>query len=172
MCRHLKCLDLASLLRLICGERCNGKVIINKGDLEEFGNAGFKAFLEYICLQDHIKVAIVEGELDLDPRPSHVLYRKLKQALKNIIWENEIMVLWFRVFSNKKLLPVSKMHVLGSSNHFPFCKRAAVCLQFFLQRSPVKETKRTTNCNSMKKLFITLSTTMRMYTLNWERNFA
>ena len=45
----------------------------NEGDLEEFGEAGFKAFLAYVCQQEHIKLAIAEGELDLNPRLCHYM---------------------------------------------------------------------------------------------------
>ena len=97
MCDNLTCLDLESLVQLLCGERHNGKIIIDEGNLEVFGEAGFKALLLYICKQDHIVSAINDGELEIDPGLSHVLHKKLKQSLKHIIWEKkEIMMKWFQ----------------------------------------------------------------------------
>ncbi len=106
---------LESLVMLLCGKRRDGKVVIDEGDLEEFGEVGFKVFIAYICQQGHIQIAIREGEINLDPRLSHVLYRKFKQLLKDMIWEKkEIMINWFRVISKDKASQfLSEMDVSG-----------------------------------------------------------
>jgi hypothetical protein len=88
---------------LLCGKRRDGKVVIDEGDLEEFGKVGFKAFIAYICQQEHIQIAIREGEINLDARLSYVLHRKFKQLLKDMIWEKkEIMIKWFLIISKDK----------------------------------------------------------------------
>ena len=72
--------------------------------LEEFGRDGFKRFLELVCRQDHIQSAIQDGILQLEHGLSHVLHRKLKQTLKQIVWENkDLMVKWFSVVKKKSV---------------------------------------------------------------------
>ena len=70
--------------------------------LEELGKDEFKRFMECVCRQDHIQMAIKDGVLELEPGLSHVLHRKLKQVLKEIIWEKkDLMVRWFSVVKKK-----------------------------------------------------------------------
>ncbi|CAB3982578.1 Hypothetical predicted protein [Paramuricea clavata] len=87
MCEMLTCLDLESIITLLCGKRRDGKPCINEGDLEEYGTEGFKAFISHICSITHVKLAIEDGAIDLDPQLSHIVHRKLKQALKDILWQ-------------------------------------------------------------------------------------
>ena len=102
MCTSLLCLDFETIITLLCGSRQNGKPVLNEVKLEEFGKDGFKRFIEYVCRQDHIQTAIKDGVLELEPGLSHVLHRKLKQVLKEIIWEKkDLMVKWFSVIKKK-----------------------------------------------------------------------
>ena len=93
MCEMLTCLDLENIIILLCGKRRQGKPCINEGDLEEYGAGGFKAFISHVCRIQHVKLAIEDGTIDLDPRLSHILHRKLKQGLKDLLWlDREIMI--------------------------------------------------------------------------------
>ena len=102
MCTSLLCLDFETIITLLCGSRQNGKPVLNEVKLEEFAKDRFKRFIEYVCRQDHIQTAIKDGVLELEPGLSHVLHRKLKQVLKEIIWEKkDLMVRWFSVVKKK-----------------------------------------------------------------------
>ena len=113
MCTTLLCLDFETIITLLCGSRQRGKAVLNEVKLEEFGKNKFKRFIEYVCRQDHIQSAIKDGVLALEPDLSHVLHRKLKQTVKQIIWENkDIMVKWFSVVKKEPVflaleLPIS-----------------------------------------------------------------
>ena len=93
MCTTLLCLDFETIITLLCESRQRGKPILNEVRLEEFGKNGSKRFIEYVCRQDHIQSTIKDGVLALEPGLSHVLHRKLKQTVKQTIFENkDIMV--------------------------------------------------------------------------------
>eukprot|EP00112_Aurelia_sp_Birch-Aquarium-sp1_P015931 Seg357.1 transcript_id=Seg357.1/GoldUCD/mRNA.D3Y31 product="hypothetical protein" protein_id=Seg357.1/GoldUCD/D3Y31 len=96
MCDQLTCLDIEVIISLLCGERRNGKPAIDEIKLEEYGRDGFKEFVTYVCSQEHVKTAIDDGLLDIHPGLAHVLHRKLKQAMKMMLWERkDIMGRWF-----------------------------------------------------------------------------
>ena len=96
MCEKLTCLDIELIISLLCVERRRGKSCINEGDLEEYGAEGFGAFLSPFCSIEHVKLAIEDGVIDLDPQLTHILHRKFKQVLKDILWEDtKTMINWF-----------------------------------------------------------------------------
>ncbi|CAB4020645.1 Hypothetical predicted protein [Paramuricea clavata] len=120
MCEMLTCLHLESIITLLCGKKPDGKPCINEGDLEEYGTEGFKAFISHICSITHVKLAIEDGAIDLDPRLSHIVHRKLKQALKVILWQDrETMINWFDYVPSEisaKIKPLSSVISKDSGN--------------------------------------------------------
>ena len=86
MCEMLTtCLDLENILTLLCGKRRHGQPCINEADLEEYGAEDFKSFISHVCSMEHVKLSIEDGTVVLNPRLSHILYRKLKQGIKDIL---------------------------------------------------------------------------------------
>ena len=74
MCEMLTCLDLENIVTLLCGERRHGKPSIDEGDLEKYGAEGFKSFISHVCNMEHVKLAIEDGTVDLNPRLTLSLY--------------------------------------------------------------------------------------------------
>jgi hypothetical protein len=70
------------LCGLLCGQRQRGKPVINEVQLEQFGNEDFKKFVAHVCNLKHVQSTIADGRLEMEPGLSHVIYRKIKQALK------------------------------------------------------------------------------------------
>ncbi|CAB3997079.1 Hypothetical predicted protein [Paramuricea clavata] len=106
MCKHFTAIDLECLFCLLVGTRRNGKPSISEAKVEEFGAEYFNKIMEYVCSQEHVAAALKEGSLNIDSRLSHVIHRRLKQTLKNILWNmKETMVKWFYVVKKEKLTP-------------------------------------------------------------------
>ncbi len=117
MCNYLTAIDLENLFCLLVGERLNGKPSVSEAELEEYGREFFKKFIEYVCGQKHVAAAVKEGLLEIDPRLSHVIHRKLKQALKNILWDmKEISVNWFTIVQKETLKPLASVISKTSGN--------------------------------------------------------
>lgn len=113
MCHELLCFDFENIIALICGSRIRGKVSVeNITALENYGKDGFFYFLSYACNLDHIKHAIVEGILDLEPEISHVLHRQFKMFIHDIVWNHkEVMCEWFSssCTESKKIQPLREV---------------------------------------------------------------
>ena len=110
MCKYFTAIDLECLFCLLVGTRRNGKPSISEAKLEEFGAEYFKKIMEYVCSQEHVAATIKEGSIDIDSRLSHVIHRRLKQTLKNILWNmKETMVNWFYVVKKEKLKPLASV---------------------------------------------------------------
>lgn len=102
MCSLLKCFDLEEIFVLLCGERQRGKPVIKEIELEQFGNENFRKFMAHVCSLNHIRSAIQDGTLEMEPALSHVIYRKLKQTLKYLLWERKDVILhWFQLVTKK-----------------------------------------------------------------------
>ena len=103
MCCLLKWMDLEEIFTLLCGHRQRGKPVINEVQLEKFGNEDFKKFVAHVCKLKHVQSAIENGRLEMDL--SHVIYRKMKQALKYLLWKKkDVMLKWFLLTTKKKSL--------------------------------------------------------------------
>ncbi|CAB3991037.1 Hypothetical predicted protein [Paramuricea clavata] len=114
MCKYFTAIDLECLFCLLVGTRQNGKPSISEAKLEEFGAEYFKKIMEYVCSQEHVAAAIKEGSLDIDSRLSHVIHQRLKQTLKNILWNmKETMVNWFYVVKKEKKCFVAVRNALS-----------------------------------------------------------
>eukprot|EP00112_Aurelia_sp_Birch-Aquarium-sp1_P025226 Seg8290.1 transcript_id=Seg8290.1/GoldUCD/mRNA.D3Y31 product="hypothetical protein" protein_id=Seg8290.1/GoldUCD/D3Y31 len=88
MQHKLVCMDLDQLVGCITGERNRQSVVkIDEAKLEHFAQEEFKEFYEYVCTQDHVQKLAEQRELNLEPALSHVIHRKLKEALKMLIWD-------------------------------------------------------------------------------------
>ena len=89
LCCLLKCADMchkpAEIFKLLCGQRQKGKPVIKEVQLEQFGNEDFRKFVTHVCALKHVQFAITDGCLEMEPGLSHVIYRKLKQALKHLL---------------------------------------------------------------------------------------
>ena len=110
MCKYLTAFDLESLFCLFVGERTNGKPSVSEVELEEFGAEFFKKFVEYVCSQKHVAAAVEEVFIEIDPRLSHVIYRRLKQTLKKILWDmKQIAVSWFSIIRKENLKPLASV---------------------------------------------------------------
>ncbi|CAB3976872.1 Hypothetical predicted protein [Paramuricea clavata] len=112
-------LSPSSLCYVVKGEMAS-HACINEGDLEEYGTEGFKAFISHICSITRVKLAIEDGAIDIDPRLSHIVHRKLKQALKDILWQDrETMINWFDYVPSEisgKIKPLSSVISKDSGN--------------------------------------------------------
>ena len=68
----------------------------------------------------HVKLAIEDGTVDLNPRLSHTLHKKLKPVLKDILWQQrEIIINWFDYVpsvASKKIEPLSSVISKDSGN--------------------------------------------------------
>eukprot|EP00794_Sanderia_malayensis_P008335 gene8335-biopygen6173 len=123
--RELVCFDFENIVTLLCGKRRNGRPVISEGDLEEYYLPEFRRFVEYACSLKHIKAAIQEGDLQLDGRLSHVIYRNYKMFLKNLVWEsNEAMKKCFSIEENgeQKSLSAKSPSSAGKLSHLEVCK--------------------------------------------------
>lgn len=121
MCKYLTAIDLESLFSLLVGERRNGKPLISEAKLEEFGTDFFKKIVEYARSQEHVAAAIEEGLVEIDSRLSHVIHRKLKQALKDVLWnKKQTVVNWFSVVQKESLKPLASVLTSTSGNLMSF----------------------------------------------------
>ena len=69
-----------------------------------FRREGFKKFVTYASFQEHVNSATNYRLLEIHPRLGHVLHRKVKQAMKMMLWERkDIMGKWF-VIAKKKAM--------------------------------------------------------------------
>ena len=69
---------------------------------------------------EHCKLATEDGTIDLNPCLNRTLNRKLKQGLKDILWQHrEIMINWFDYVpsvTSKKIEPLSSVISKDSGN--------------------------------------------------------
>ena len=119
--KKLVCLDIESIAACLVGERnVNGIVKIDEELLETFGLEEFKEFYEYICSQDHIKDFAESNDIFLDPSLSHVVYRRLKSTLKELIWNPKMIEIFERcihiVTKDGKVTPLHQSKDLEMAN--------------------------------------------------------
>ena len=86
-------------------------------------NMGWKAlmsFMNYVCSVEHVKLAIEDGTIVLNPHVSQILHRKLKQGLKGYtVATKEIMMNWFEYVPSlisEKIKPLSSVVSKDSGN--------------------------------------------------------
>ena len=133
-------MDLEKIFTLLCGYRQRGKPIINEVQLEKFGNEDFKKFVAHVCKLKHVQSAIENGRLEMEPGLSHVIYHKMKQGLKYLLWEKkDVMLKWFLLTTKKKSLTTlatevpSNASVLQSFSLFvPKAKSPMLDVQFIM----------------------------------------
>ncbi len=114
MQRLMVCMDFDSIVKLVVGERNqNGLVKINEGALESFGTEEFGHFYHHVCSQRHIRELAELKDLMLDPSLSQVVYRALKNVLKDLFWNSRNLCLLMKrilVLSDKdQLLSISSI---------------------------------------------------------------
>eukprot|EP00794_Sanderia_malayensis_P008323 gene8323-9214_t len=63
--------------------------VIGKAALQEFGNAQFEEFYDHSCSQKHVQELAESKDIIVDPALSHVVHRRLKNVLKNLIWDSK-----------------------------------------------------------------------------------
>ena len=91
----MTCLDLDTILNLLCGEHLtSGKVKLAAGEesLEKHATEAFHKFFGCVCSLDHIQKLCrehEETELLFDSVFAHIVFHKIKQSLKTFLWERE-----------------------------------------------------------------------------------
>ncbi|MCP4801188.1 MAG: hypothetical protein GY893_14695 [bacterium] len=87
MQKKLTSMDLDSIIGHVTGKRnASGCVKIDEAALEHYGHDEFKEFFAYVCSQDHVQTLATSKDVILDPSLSHVIHRKLKVVLKELVW--------------------------------------------------------------------------------------
>lgn len=86
--------------RIFCFYRtATGVVKIDEAKLEEYGKEGFSHFFAHVCKMLHVQSLACEDDLNFNPKLSHVVHRRLKTALKDLIWHEQFQALMSRWFS-------------------------------------------------------------------------
>ena len=95
--------DIAQIFKFLCCKRLpDGRVKLQEGDLEEYGLEEFHEFFKEVCSLEQIKQLADER---FDPRLYASVLRPFKQALRVLVWDQELkqtLVSCFRVVGNEK----------------------------------------------------------------------
>eukprot|EP00794_Sanderia_malayensis_P018386 gene18386-20236_t len=110
--KTLIAMDIDSIVSLVPGRRNEkGIVKIHEAALEKFGDVEFEKFYKYICSQKHIVKLADSKDIITEPALSHAAHRKLKNVLKDIIWnpkQLDLLMTCLLVVSGDKLVPLCK----------------------------------------------------------------
>lgn len=87
MQEKLAALDVDSIINCLTGQRNdNGIVKVDETVLEDYGKEDFGCFYEHVCEQNHVKDLALTTDMIVDPNLSHVVHRKFKLFLRDLIW--------------------------------------------------------------------------------------
>ena len=115
----LACLDLDTLISLMCGEKLAGgkvKLALGQGPLEFHGVDDFSKFYSYVCSLPHVKQLAQEEDTFLDSAFASTVFHHIKQALKAYLWRDasEHLVKWFSIPASSAA-PLKKLEVVDPS---------------------------------------------------------
>lgn len=80
-------MDLDSIIGHVTGKRnASGCIKIDEAALEHYCHDEFKEFFAYVCSEDHVQNLATSKDIIIDPSLSHVIHRKLKVVLKELVW--------------------------------------------------------------------------------------
>jgi hypothetical protein len=97
--------------------------------LEEYGKEEFSKFFSHVCTMPHVKKLIHNEEILTDAKLSHVVHRRLKVALKDVIWRPKfqaVMWQWFSVLNEatgKVMASLDTYSNLGNLNRISVCDK-------------------------------------------------
>ena len=131
MMNVLTCLDMDTLISLMCGERLpNGRVKLVAGDavLEMHGKEEFEEIFGYVCSLPHVQHLTENSSSTLKfyPAFSSAIFHRLKQALKLRLWNetSEGRYMHFKVVFFAKVFWAFKslfeVHKYGGSGFCPW----------------------------------------------------
>eukprot|EP00794_Sanderia_malayensis_P004468 gene4468-5062_t len=84
---QLRSMDLDTIIGHMTGDRNDkGCVKIDEAALEHYSHDEFKELFAYVCYQDHLQALALSKDMITDPSLSHVIHRKLKVFLKELVW--------------------------------------------------------------------------------------
>lgn len=115
----LTCLDLDTLISLMCGEKlASGKVklVCGEGPLELHGVEDFNKFYSFVCSLPHVKQLAEEEDAFLDSAFASTVFHQIKQALKSYLWRDasEHLLKWFSIPASS-VAPLKKLQVVDPS---------------------------------------------------------
>ena len=124
----LTCLDIDSIVGLLCGERLeSGKVRLQYGEgaLELYGLKNFEKFFQYVCSLPLIKrlyESREDEELLFDPALAATVFRKFKMALRRFLWkeDSDQLLDWFNLPEKDAYECLEKLEIV-SDNCKSFC---------------------------------------------------
>ena len=133
--------------------------------------------MAHVCKLKHVQSTIENGRLEMEPGLSHVIYRKMKQALKYLLCEKkDVMLKWFLLTTKKKSLTTlatevpSNASVLQSfSLSVPKAKSPTLDVQFIMTFC---DDEKEYTCSLMKLPYTSPFTVTKKFTRHWGKKFA
>lgn len=120
LCWLLKCMDLEEIFTLLADSFKEESLLLMK-----FKQSNLEMMFQEVC-GTHRQTQtcpilpdsnIADGRLEMEPGLSHVIYRKMKQALKNLLWEKkDVMLKWFLLTTKRKSLTCLATEVTSNAS--------------------------------------------------------